>query len=273
MEDNRRTALAIVAHADDLEAFAGGLVARLVDTGFAVHEVIATNNERGSFLLPRDELIAVSAEEARRGADILGIEELVLLDHPDGHLCDVPHTELREQFIRLIRRFCPDVLITWDPFTPYETHPDHRAVAMAATEAAGFAHFPLFHPEHDADGCAPHYVAYKYFFAKHPRDVNRVVNIAPVIDRKIDALCAHECQMHLIVQDIQVALRAAGVAWPGGELDHRRYRPIIDMGIRARAEAAARDADFPYGECFRVEAFSGMVEELGMPLPPEPWTE
>ena len=267
------TALAIVAHADDMEAFAGGLVARLVAANVTVHELIATNNERGSFTLSRDELIEVSAAEARRAADILGMGDVEFLGYPDGELAGVPQTQLREQFIACIRRHRPRIVITWDPFAPYETHPDHRAVATAAAEAAAFAHFPLFHPEHADAGLEPHYVPYRYYFAKHPRDVNRIVDISSVIDKKIEALCAHECQMHLIVQELVVALDAAGVEWPGGELDSANYYPVIDMGMRLRAEAAAREEAFQYGEVFRVEAFNGVVEDLGQPLPPEPWCE
>lgn len=272
-QGDARTALAIVAHADDLEAFAGGLMARLVRAGFAVDEVIATNNERGSHLLAREELIEVSAAEARRGAEILGMRDVHFLGHPDGELRDVPLTRLRAEFMELIRTIRPRIVITWDPFAPYETHPDHRAVAWAATEAAGFGHMPLFHPEHREAGLEPHYVPYLYYFAKHPRDVNRIVNVTEVMDQKIDALCAHECQMHLIVQDLAMAARAAGISWPGGELDYRHYRPVIDMGLRMRAENAARDVEFQYGEVFRVEAFGGLVEELGQTLPPEPWVD
>ena len=272
-DEQRPTALAIVAHADDLEAFAGGLVARLVDEGFDVHEVIATNNERGSHLLSRHELIEVSATEARAAADVLGMVDVEFLGYADGDLAEVPYLDLREQFMRLIRQYRPRIVITWDPFAPYETHPDHRAVASTASEAAGFAHMPLFYPEHQKDGLDAHYVPYMYYFAKHPRDVNRVVNISEVIDRKIEALCAHECQMHLIVQDVAMALDAAGVVWPGGELDYRNYRPIIDMAMRQRGERAAHDCEFQYGEVFRVEAFSGIVEDLEQEMPPEPWCD
>jgi len=272
-DHNPNTALAIVAHADDLEAFAGGLVAKLVDCGWTVHEVIATNNERGSHLLPRAELIEVSAAEARAGADILGIDQLELLNYPDGFLADTPINELRADFMRMIRKYKPRMVITWDPFAPYETHPDHRATAWAACEAAGFSYMPLFHPEHADRGHEPHYVSYMYYFAKHPRDVNRVVNITPVMERKIAALNAHECQMHLILQDIKMSLDAAGVQWPGGELDHTNYEPVIDMGLRMRGEAAAKNMDFQYAEVFRAEAFHGNVEDLGLELPAENWID
>src|SRR5213080_292351 len=96
-----------------------------------------------------------------------------------------------------IRRHKPDVLFTWDPHAPYEEHQDHRAVAWAATEAAMFAHFPLYHPEHREEGLEPHYVGERYFFAKSPRDANKTVDISDYIEPKIEALCEHVCQMEM----------------------------------------------------------------------------
>jgi len=73
---------------------------------------------------------------------------------------------------------------------------------------AGFSHFPLYHPGPRDEGLEPHYVGEKYWFAKVPRDVNKTVDISDYIDRKIDALCAHECQMEMTVMDLQVSLAA-----------------------------------------------------------------
>jgi len=60
---------------------------------------------------------------------------------------------------------------------PYEGHPDHRAVATAASEAASFSHFPNFLPEQVTEGLIPHYVGEHWYFAKSPRDQNKFVNI------------------------------------------------------------------------------------------------
>ena len=151
-----KSVLVIVAHADDMEFMAGGTIAKMADLGYTVREVIATNNERGT-LEPgwSTEFTA----EARR-VEFLGYE--------DGRLSETPLNELRERCMRAIRRHRPDVLLTWDPHAPYEDHQDHRSVAWAATEAAMFAHFPLYHPEHRDEGLEPHYVGERYFFAKSP---------------------------------------------------------------------------------------------------------
>ncbi|HLA19160.1 MAG TPA: PIG-L deacetylase family protein, partial [Dehalococcoidia bacterium] len=193
-----RTVLVIVAHADDMEFMAGGSIARLTDMGYAIREVIATNNERGT-LEPEWSLqftAEARREEARRGARALGVDpEIEFLGYEDGRLSETPLNELRERSIRAIRRLRPDVLFTWDPFAPYENHQDHRAVAWAAMEAASFSHFPLYHPEHRDAGLEPHYVGEQYFFAKTPQDANKAVDISACIDRKIEALCQHVSQM------------------------------------------------------------------------------
>lgn len=160
--------------------------------------MIATNNERGTLEPGWSAQFTADArrEEARRGAQVLGVNpEIEFLGYEDGRLSETPLNELRERCMRAIRRHKPDVLFTWDPYTPYEEHQDHRAVAWAATEASSFSHFPLYHPEHRDDGLEPHYVGERYYFAKSPRDVNKAVDISDYIDRKIDALCEHVCQM------------------------------------------------------------------------------
>jgi LmbE family N-acetylglucosaminyl deacetylase len=163
--------------------------------------------------------------------------------------------------MRAIRQHRPDILFTWDAFTPYEEHQDHRSVALAATEAASFSHFPLYHPEHrDESGLEPHYVGERYFFAKSPRDVNKVVDISATIDRKIDALCEHVCQMEMTVMDAQAAVAASGLDIPAlSAADPKDYRPLIATQIKGWAAAVGKPAGFAFAEEFRRVRF-GAVE-------------
>jgi LmbE family N-acetylglucosaminyl deacetylase len=248
------TLLLLVAHADDTEFLAGGTVALYADRGWDVIEVITTNNERGSFELDRETLIEQSRREALEAARILGKREVVFLGYPDGMLSDVPLNELREVFIRRIRRHRPRIVMTFDPFAPYETHPDHRAVAMAAAEAAGFAALPLFHPEHAADGLRSHYVAEKHFFAKHPSGPQTAVDIERTLDRKIRALCAHDSQMKLTIDEIALGLSADDPEHPLlATLDRERYEPAVERLVRAAAAAVGKRHGLAYAETFRIE--------------------
>jgi LmbE family N-acetylglucosaminyl deacetylase len=254
--------LVLVAHADDMEFMAGGAIAKMAALGYEIREIIATNNERGTLdpeWSPRF-TAETRREEARRGAAVLGVnQDVEFLGYEDGRLSETPLNELRERCMRAIRRHRPDIIFTWDPWAPYEEHQDHRSIAMAAAEAASFSHFPLYHPEHREDGLEPHYVGERYFFAKSPRDVNKTVDISDYIDRKVDALCEHVCQMEMTVMDLQQALSASGLDIPAlRDADPKNYRPILDTQIRAWAGAVGRRAGFAYGEEFRRVRFGGI---------------
>lgn len=255
--------LILVAHADDTEFTAGGTVAGMTSAGREVVEVIATDNSRGTFELLPEAIIPQSEDEAREAARILGKKDVVFLGYSDGMLSDVPLNELREKFMRLIRMYRPRTVMTWDPWAPFEPHPDHRRVAFAAVEAAGFAHFPAFHPEHAGEGLGPHLVAEQYFFAKDSRYCDKVVDITPHIGRKIDALCAHDSQMKLTVDDLKMALAAHGA---GDELiaglDRENYRPMLELYVKAHAAEVGKKAGFEYGEEFRFEMAGGPVAAL-----------
>ena len=269
-----KTVLVIVAHADDMEFMAGGTIAKMAELGYSIREVIATNNERGTLrvasgqALEPDWSAAFTAdarrEEARRGAKVLGVDpEIQFLGYEDGRLSETTLNELREQCMRAIRWHKPDVLFTWDPHAPYEDHQDHRAVAWAATEAAMFAHFPLYHPEHGDEGLEPHYVGERYFFAKSPRDADKTVDISDYIERKIEALCEHVCQMEMTVADLQVQLAASGLDIPLlSEASPKEFRPVIETQIKAWAASVGRRAGFAYGEEFRRVRFNG-IERWG----------
>lgn len=270
----KKTVLVVVAHADDMEFMAGGTIARMADMGYEIHEVIATNNERGTLEPDWSPRFTAEArrEEARRGARVLGVSpQIEFLGYEDGRLSEVPLNELRERCMRAIRRVRPQVLFTWDPFAPYENHQDHRAVAWAAMEAASFSHFPLYHPEHREEGLEPHYVGEQYYFAKVPRDVNKAVDISRYIDRKVEALCQHTSQMELTVASLKLDVEASGLDIPMlREADPKEYRPLIEAQIKAWAAAVGRRHGLPYAEEFRRVRFGGVERwgrELGLSLP------
>jgi LmbE family N-acetylglucosaminyl deacetylase len=258
--------LVIVAHADDMEFMAGGTIAKMAGLGYEVSVVIATNSERG--VLGEDwdagTLTETRREEAWWGARVLGVTgEVEFLGYGDGRLSETPLNELRERCMRAIRRWRPDVLFTWDAWAPYEEHQDHRCIGLAATEAATFSHFASYHPEHGEGGLAPHYVGERYFFAKSPRDANKVVDISGQIEKKIEALCGHPSQMEMTVRDLQVALAASGLDIPLlVDADPKDFRPLVEAQIKAWAASVGKREGFAFGEEFRRERFGG-VERWG----------
>lgn len=257
-----KNVLVIVAHADDMEFMAAGTIAKMAALGYNVREVIATNNERGTLLPDWDERFTAETrrEEARRGARVLGVNhDIEFLGYEDGRLSETPLNELRERCMRAIRTHKPDIIFTWDPWAPYEDHQDHRSIGLAATEAASFSHFPLYHPEHGRDGLEPHLVGERYFFAKNPRDINKTVDISDYIDRKVDALCEHVCQMEMTIMDLQAQLAASGVDIPQiANTDPKDYRPLIEIQIKAWAASVGGRNGMQFAEEFRRARFGGI---------------
>jgi len=251
------------AHGDDMDFTCGGTIAKFADRGADVTLVVATDNDKGSFELTARQLRDARDEEIHSAAEVLGVGHIICLGYPDGELQEkAPLHVLRGQFMRVIREVQPDIMFTWDPFTPYEGHPDHRAVAWAAHEAASFARLPLYYPEQILEGLQPHYVGEQWYFAKSPRDRNKFVDITETVDRKVDALCKHTRQMVLTVQELQLALRASGVEMPElANRDPHDYREVIDRQIRATAKAVGREAGFEYAEGFRRARY-GAIERL-----------
>ncbi len=194
-----KRAMVIVAHPDDAEFTMAGTVAVWAQQGCAVSYVICTRGDRGSNdpnVTPWA-LARIRDAEQRAAAAILGVQEVTLLDHPDGTL--EPTMALRRDLTREIRRFRPEVVICGDPTAhfygdTYLNHPDHRASASAALDAV----FPssetrYVFPELLAAGLEPHRVHAVYIHgAPEP---NVWIDIQPVMEIKARALAAHVSQV------------------------------------------------------------------------------
>src|SRR5258708_15614774 len=64
-------------------------------------------------------------------------------------------------------------------------HPRHYVTARAVESACWTAASEWDYPEHFKAGLKPHGPSEKYYFARGPQLVNRVVDIGPYIDQKV----------------------------------------------------------------------------------------
>jgi len=258
----KKTVLVVVAHADDMEFLAAGTVARLIsEKGYDVYEYILTDNGTGSYRLQPDELIAVSAREAVEAGRILGLNAVRLEGYPDGYLNETPPNVLRGKIMAFIREVKADIVMSWDPFAPYEEHPDHRMVGMATLEAASFSRIPLYHPE---QAHPPHPVTEAYWFAKHPWNAEMFVDISSTVDKKIEALLAHDCQMLLTVDMLLQEAEALGANVPSLDgLDEDEHKAAIAAAVRSYCETTGLKAGMHYAEQFRYEKLGMLDKALG----------
>lgn len=261
----QKTVLIVVAHADDMEFMAAGAVARFVDErGYDVYEYILTDNSKGSYRLPQAELIQVSAAEAVEAGRILGLKEVRLDSYADGELNQENPNVLRAKIMNMIREVKADIVMSWDPFAPYEDHPDHRVVAMATLDAAAFSGNPCFHPDPRWN---PHAVSEAYWFAKAPMNAGLFVDISTTIDKKIEALLAHDCQMLLTVDFLIQEAETLGVEVPAlKDLGASGHKPLIDMAIRNHCAGLGAPHGMAFAEQFRYEKLGMLEKLLGMEL-------
>ena len=134
------SAMAIVAHPDDIEFSCAGTMARWAKAGARISYVLCTSGDVGIDEpgMTRARAAEIREVEARLAAEIAGVGEIIFLGEPDGLLTAT--LELRKKLVREIRRFRPEVVVTGDPTVvwagaDYINHPDHRAAALAAVEA------------------------------------------------------------------------------------------------------------------------------------------
>ena len=256
-----RVVLLVVAHADDVALFLGGTVAAWSDAGWRVAVVRVTDDRTDSIGLTEADTIAANHAEFRRSSAILGVDEIVELGHRTDALADVSEVELREQIIRQVRRLRPYTLVTFDPDARHgEDNEDHRMVARATDEAFWTSQFDQHHPEHIAEGLAPHGCFERWYFGRHVVDPTDVVDITATLDRKIDAACEHVTMMTNYANQLALQARTGGWDLPLADAaaSTGEVRPLLDLLLRAGAARVGAACGVPAGEEFRVVTFGGM---------------
>jgi len=193
------SAMAIVAHPDDIEFSCGGTQARWARAGARISFVLLTSGDVGIDEpgMTRARAMEIREAESRAAAEIIGADEVIFLREPDGML--EATMQLRKKLVREIRRFRPEVILCGDPTVVwggenYINHPDHRAAATAALDATfPAAGQPNLFEELEEEGLKAHKPRKVYVTTWDTADT--FVSIDETIDIKINALRAHKSQM------------------------------------------------------------------------------
>ena len=207
-----RSILFSFAHPDD-ESFSGaGLAGWCLERGIAVALVCATRGEAGKAGDPAvsgapADLARAREAELREAARIIGINHLHLLDYRDRELSNAPPAEIRLQLVSLIRRYRPDVVLTFDA-NGFNAHPDHIAISRFTTDAVAAAADSRWAPEVGAahevrrliwtPPIPPWEAVNKENLPTEP-GIDFLIDITPWRDRKAAALRAHRTQ-HLSIE-------------------------------------------------------------------------
>ena len=271
------TALAICPHADDAAAFFGGTLTKFADEGWRTILVRVTDDAKDSVGLTIEETTRLNTEQLNEAARIMGVSEVVELGYATDCMGDVSEPALRERFVYLFRKYRPFAVFTFDPFGLYENNMDHIVTAHAVDEAFWVSCFDLHYPDHLAEGLEPFSVCERWYYGRDLPGANYAVDISGTIERKIDALAAHDLMMRHFLHQLRLQARTWGRTIPA--LDDAiagDIRPLLSTWLHGKAEGDARRFDLPDGrraECFRLARFGAleeMFQTLGEPIPGAP---
>lgn len=233
-------------HPDDAEWGSGGTMAKLIREGTNVYYLVCTLGQKGTAesRVKPEKLGEIRKKEMLSAAKLLGVKKVFFLGYTDGELS--PSLELRERLMYYIRKLNPSIVFAPEFFSPWEYHPDHRAVGLMAFEAASFAHLPLYHPEHLKEGVKPWFVKKVWFYLTN--EPNCWVDITETMDLKLRAMMCHRSQL--------AVYGAAAKRFGHYSLDKRSDEEvgceIIEAFLRKEGEREGSKSGAKFAEGFRV---------------------
>ena len=232
MEETPQRVLVVIPHPDDAEFWCAGTVARWISRGASVHYLLCTDGGKGSSDrgVTSEELAAIREREQEVAGEVLGVQDVTLLHHPDGELEDT--SEFRKEIVRQIRRIQPEVVVCPEPYRKnLAWHRDHRITGQVALDAV----FPCardhlhFRELWEQEGLEPHKTGTVLFWGSELPDTH--IDIGESIPVKVRAVMAHRTQMK------------------------DRTETDVEEFVKDWASSAGADQDFQYAEAFRKVTF------------------
>ena len=246
-----KTLALVTPHLDDGPIFAAGTIAKLLKEGYTGYLIRTSNDEKDSFDLTLGETVLANERDTASMIAALGLKQAFDLGYRNHRMDDVAMIELRGRLIFLFRLLRIDTVFSYDPSGHYEENPDHYVTAQAVESACWMSGGKLDLPEHFAAGLKPHSVSEKYYFARGPQLVNRVVDIAPTLPSKLAAIHSCKTMVTHMVKDVNASLAERKLRLPAlagaGEDAIRQYTSLV---FQQRDAAAGQRHGLAYAEEF-----------------------
>ena len=199
--------MCVTAHPDD-ECFAfGGALAIYAARGVETYVVCLTDGQAASNrgnAGSSEALGKMRREEFRRSCEVLGVTHQELMDYQDGRLALVELPVVAGRLVEKIRRYQPDVVMTFGGDGGLNTHSDHMLASMLTTAAFHWAGQEKRYP----DAGVPHRAKRLYYLTASVPLPDRAppltmpwtvtLNIGSVRERKSEAFRQHVSQAPLI---------------------------------------------------------------------------
>jgi LmbE family N-acetylglucosaminyl deacetylase len=189
--DDVRHIVCVQPHPDDFDTAFGATVAYLAESRVRITYVCVTDDAAGLLEpgLPVEERRSIRVREQELAASILGVSEVRWMGFPDAG--DWSVHDVRNGLIDLYRELRPDVVLTIDPWHPYEAHQDHVRCGLAAAEAAILVDLPYVRPRR-SDAEEPLGLSTVGFVIV--RNPNAAADVGKYRDLKFKAIGAHASQ-------------------------------------------------------------------------------
>lgn len=220
LDESWSTALAIVAHPDDLEFGAAAAIARWTGQGKRIGYVMVTSGEAGIDGLPPDECRAVREAEQIESARVVGVDTVEFLGFQDGVVeYGVP---LRAAIAAAVRRHQPEIVITGNFRETFGgrnlNQADHIAVGRAVLDAVRDAGNRWIFTDQISGGLEPWGGVQAVWAAASP-DATHAVEITDTFDAGAESLRAHKAYIDgLGWEDFDPAEFLEGFARQTGQL-------------------------------------------------------
>lgn len=262
-EPHKGKVLALITpHLDDGPGMACGTVAKLLKEGYTGYYIRTSNDEKDSYDLTLGQTIAANERDAEEFIKVCGLKQWFSLSYRNHRFDDIARTEMRIRLVFLFRLLKVDTVITFDPWGHYEENPDHYITGHAVEAACWMSGGHLDLPEHFAAGLEPHVVRERYYFARGPQLVNRVVDIGPTVETKIACLRACRTMVNHTVKDIiaEHAERDLGLpAFSGNEAEAAEQ--FTKLAVEGKARAVGEKYGLEYAEAFHYIGREWLVEQ------------
>lgn len=183
-----KSIICVQPHPDDNEVGAAGTLRILKDHHCDITFVTVTDGRHGTsavFQNP-EELVSIRRKERIRAGELLGVTRHIECNFADGG--NYTEQDLIAPLVHIFREIKPDMVMTIDPWMPYEAHPDHVKVGHATATAAMFAgNLTMFQ-----EVGHPHSIPQIAFYGtSYP---NTMIDITPYFETKMQAIYTHESQ-------------------------------------------------------------------------------
>jgi LmbE family N-acetylglucosaminyl deacetylase len=207
--------MCVTAHPDDESAAFGGALMWARDQGAETSVVCLTDGQAATFRGDsngNEELAAVRRNEFVAACEVLGVTHPEVLHYEDGKLAETNFYEIVGSLVERIRRFRPQVLLTFGTEGGPNLHRDHTMASLAATAAFHWAGSSSSFPDQLADGLTAYAPQKLYLLqppfvapyrAANPEETPTTtcsvnMNLKAYMDRKLRAFLMHTTQQGVL---------------------------------------------------------------------------